>query len=126
MNMPRNRSALLVLFVSLVACTSESESESESASDPSAHPKVKDVLQQYAPAVCAKVRECFRPSYDLTYPGGDDECVSKTVAAAEKRYADKLEGRSVCANDVVEQCFEDFAASACPSEPKDLSLPCNC
>jgi hypothetical protein len=88
-------------------------------------PSVQEVLDQSTPPICEKSKECAGAAFAVAYPGGVDECVSKTKAEASKKYGGDLDKSSVCSDEELDKCLKDFKAAACPATglPK---IPCDC
>lgn len=92
----------------------------------SAHPSVQEVVDRSTPPICEKTKECAAAAFTVAYPGGVDECVSKTKAAATKKYGNDLSKSSVCTDDELDKCLSDFKAAACPPGAALPAIPCNC
>ena len=90
-------------------------------------PSAQEVVDRSAPAICEKAKECSSElSFSTAYPGGVDECVTKTKSEATKKYGDDLEKSSVCTDEELEKCLGDFKATACPSGSAPPDVPCDC
>ncbi|MBK6695314.1 MAG: hypothetical protein IPG50_24350 [Myxococcales bacterium] len=88
-------------------------------------PSVQEVLDQSTPVICEKLKECAPTSFTAAFPGGVDECTSKTKAEASKKYGSDVSKSSVCTDDELETCLKDYKAAACSggTAPK---IPCDC
>jgi hypothetical protein len=75
--------------------------------------------------ICDKAKECL-PTFDLSYPGGVSECVTKTKAEAAKKYGDDLDRRSTCTDAELDRCLEQLRAAACPGGGALPKAPCEC
>src|SRR4051812_33540045 len=74
-------------------------------------PSAQDVVDKAAPAVCDKTKECSGELlFGSAYPGGVDECVTKTKDALKKKYGNDLDKRSVCDDDQLDKCVKDIKA----------------
>ena len=93
----------------------------------SSKPTAEEVVNQSTPAICEKVKECSgEAAFAAAYPGGVDDCVTRTKAEAKKKYGDKLDAESVCTDDEVERCLEDLRGAACGADGSPPPVPCNC
>jgi hypothetical protein len=90
------------------------------------NPTVQEVIDQSSPPICEKLKECSPASFPLAYPGGVDECVTKTKDASAKKYGSDLSKHSVCTDEEVSKCLNDFKAQACPADGSSPTVPCNC
>ena len=91
----------------------------------SSNPTVQEVLDQSSPPICEKAKECLK-SFSLAYPGGIDECVTKTKNAASKQYGSDLDKQSVCTDEELTKCLNDLKAAACPPGETMPEPPCKC
>lgn len=92
----------------------------------SSNPTVQEVIDQSSPPICEKLKECSPTTFPLAYPGGVTECVTKTKDASAKKYGSDLSKSSVCTDDEVTKCLNDFKALACPADGSTPNVPCNC
>lgn len=92
----------------------------------SSNPSAQEVVDQSTPVICAKYQECLGATFQLTYPGGVDECTSKTRGAAEKKYGSDLDRSSTCTDDELTKCLDTFEATACGANGELPAVPCNC
>ena len=91
------------------------------------NPTAEEVVDQSTPVICEKVKECSGElAFAAAYPGGVDDCVTRTKAEAKKKYGDKLDGQSVCTDEEVERCLQDLRAAECPADGSPPAAPCNC
>ena len=102
----------LVVSVLLAACTGR--------------PTVQEVVDKSASPICEKTKECSSAGFDLAYPGGVTECVTKTKEAATKKYGGDLDKSSVCTDEELDKCLQDFKAAACPADSAAPKVPCDC
>jgi hypothetical protein len=90
-------------------------------------PTAGEVVDQSAPVICEKSKECAGEGvFALAYPGGVDECVEKTKADASKKFGDDLDKSSVCTDDELAKCLDDFKTAACPADGSTPKPPCDC
>lgn len=90
-------------------------------------PSAQEVVDKSTPVICEKVKECSGDlRFGAAYPGGVDECVTKTKAEASKKYGDDLEKSSVCTDEELDKCLQDFKAVACPADGTAPPVPCDC
>jgi hypothetical protein len=92
----------------------------------SANPTAQEVIDKSAPPICEKAKECAAASFAISYPGGVDECVTKTKSEVSKKYGSDLEKSSVCTDDELDKCIKDLKASACPAGEALPQIPCKC
>jgi len=92
----------------------------------SSNPTVQEVINQSSPAICEKLKECSPATFAQAYPGGVDDCVTKTKDTSAKKYGSDLSKQSVCTDDEVTKCLNDFKAQACPANGSSPTVPCNC
>ena len=112
LSLPRFMVAVSFLTL-LAACTS--------------NPSAEEVVDQSTPVICEKVKECRGElAFSMAYPGGIDECVSRTKAEVQKKYGDDLEASSVCTDEELEKCISDLRAAPCPADGSAPPVPCNC
>lgn len=91
------------------------------------NPTVEDVVEESAPVICNKMKECSDDVvFSMAYPGGVDECVSKTKSEASKKYGGDLDKRSTCTDEELDKCLQDFKATACPKDGSLPKVPCDC
>ena len=105
--------AASLLVASLVACTGK--------------PSAQEVVDRSTPVICEKAKECSGElAFSMAYPGGVDDCVTKTKADASKKYGDDLDRSSVCTDEELEKCLQDLKAATCPADKSLPPVPCNC
>lgn len=92
----------------------------------STNPSAQEVVDKSTPIICAKLKECQGAAFTLAYPGDVDECVTKTKAAASSKYGGDLGKSSVCTDDELDKCLNDFKAETCPADGSAPAVPCNC
>jgi hypothetical protein len=103
----------LLLVGALAACTSD--------------PTAEDVVNRATPVICEKTKECRGEAlFSLAYPGGTDECVSKTKEQVSRKYGDDLDRRSTCTEEELEKCLDDFKAAKCGDSGELPPVPCDC
>lgn len=91
------------------------------------NPSAEEVVNKTTPTICAKTKECSGDAkFTLAFPGGVDECVTKTKDEFRKKNADKLDATSVCTDDEVDKCMKDFSAAACGAGGALPPVPCGC
>lgn len=111
-SLPRFASLAAVTLGLVAGCTS--------------NPSAQEVVDQSTPVICDKSKECAGAGFDLAYPGGVDECVSKTKASLSQKYGSDLEKSSTCTDDELTKCLDDFKAAACAANGSLPPVPCNC
>ncbi|CAN5924421.1 hypothetical protein BH11MYX4_BH11MYX4_47670 [soil metagenome] len=89
------------------------------------NPTAQEVVDQSTPPICEKAKQCLT-SFAVAYPGGVDECVTKTKDAAAKKYGSDLEKHSVCTDEELTKCIQDLNAAACPPGETLPEIPCKC
>ena len=100
----------VVAFLGLAACTD--------------HPSGEEVVDRSVPVICAKTQECSGALFELAYPGGLSACESSTK---EKVKASRdLDGDSVCTDDELNKCLDQFKAAACKEDGSIPDVPCKC
>ena len=93
----------------------------------STHPSGQEVVDRATTPFCNKAKECGPAAFSVTYPGGVDECVSKTkAAAAASKSAAELATDSVCTDAELDKCVSDLKAAACPATGGLPTVPCKC
>lgn len=90
-------------------------------------PTAQDVVDESTPAICEKVKECSGEiAFSRAYPGGVEDCVTRTKAEVSKKYGDDLERRSVCTDEQLDKCISDLRAATCPADGSAPAAPCDC
>jgi hypothetical protein len=78
------------------------------------NPTVGEVVDDFGPPFCDRVKECNPGTFELAYPGGQADCVNKAREALKKQKGnDVLEKRSVCTQEEVDICVEDVKKVEC-------------
>ena len=90
------------------------------------HPSVEEVVDRSTPPICDKTKECAGAAFTVAYPGGVDECVTKTKVEAKKKYGNDLSKNSSCTDEELNKCLQDFKALACPAGGGRPKVPCDC
>lgn len=65
-------------------------------------------------------------SFEVAYRGGQDECVSRTKKSVSATYGGDLDTSSVCTDDELSTCVDDFKAAECKEGGGLPTFPCNC
>ena len=89
------------------------------------HPTGSEVVDRSAPAICDKQKECQGALFELAYPGGVGECVTKTSASVKAQGKD-LSAESVCTDEELTKCIDDLKAAACKEDGSMPDVPCRC
>ena len=90
-------------------------------------PSAEEVVDRSTPAICEKAKECSGElSFSSAYPGGVDECITKTKAEAKKKYGADLQKSSVCTDEELDKCLQDLKAAECPAGKAMPDVPCDC
>ncbi|MBX3259672.1 MAG: hypothetical protein KIS78_08365 [Labilithrix sp.] len=93
----------------------------------SGRPSVEEVLDRSSPVICEKAKECAGElTFSTAYPGGVDECVTKTKDAGKQKYGSDLDKSSVCTDEELDKCLEDLKAATCPADKSLPPVPCDC
>ncbi|MBX3205270.1 MAG: hypothetical protein KF764_09380 [Labilithrix sp.] len=93
----------------------------------SGRPSVEEVVDRSSPVICEKAKECSGElTFSTAYPGGVDECVTKTKDASKKKYGDDLNKSSVCTDEELDKCLQDLKAATCPADKSLPPVPCDC
>lgn len=112
LSLPSRILAVLLITASAAACSS--------------NPTAQEVVDQSTPAICEKSSECAPAAFAVAYPGGREECISKTKTEVTKSYGGDLEKTSVCTDDELDKCLKDLKAATCPAGGSLPKVPCNC
>ena len=72
------------------------------ALDSSDHPTLIEVAEQYGLAYCKKLRVCMGADFDLSYPGGVEDCAMRTF----RIYG--TSERSICPQERWDTCTTDL------------------
>lgn len=93
----------------------------------SSKPSGQDVIDESVPVICQKLAECEGDkNFKIVFPGGQDECVSKTKRSVSASRGGDLDKTSVCSDDELTTCLDDFKAAKCTEGGGLPSFPCNC
>jgi hypothetical protein len=91
------------------------------------NPSAEEVVNRTTPAICAKTKECSGDAkFTAAFPGGVDDCVTKTKDEFKKKNGDKLGATSVCTDDEVDKCIKDLQAAPCGAGGALPPVPCDC
>ena len=91
------------------------------------NPSGEEVVDKFAPAVCAKAQQCGGAQFDVAYPGGIDDCTAHTKSTVAQQYGGDLSKTSVCSDDEVDSCVNSLQNEACPTDGSVLpASPCDC
>jgi hypothetical protein len=94
------RKAVMSLFLFVAACV--------------VNPSVGEVVDDFGPPFCDRLKECNPSGFDAAYPGGQAACVTALKESVKKsKGSDALEKRSACTQDEVDACIEDIKKVNC-------------
>jgi hypothetical protein len=118
--MPTTDSSRSSLSVALVAAAAMAMAAC------SGSPNVEEVVDRSVPKICEKYKECNAATFTAAFPGGVEECASKTKVEAKREYAGDLGKTSACTDAQLDKCLADLKAAACPAGGGLPRAPCKC
>jgi hypothetical protein len=84
---------------------------------------VNEMVQQFAPKYCAKLKSCYADDYKSAYPAGDSACVESFTRGFTK---EQLDANTACSDDAIDACVKAVDALTCGQTLSDTSVPAAC